>query len=446
MFRVQSERELCVVRSRTFAAVMLLGGITAGSVSGGVEPPVDANAPRTLTQYLQYAALHNAGLKAAFEEWRAALEQIPQAKALPDPTFTYGYFIERVETRQQAGIMQMFPWFGKIEARTDAAAAGAKAAQRRYEAAKLELFAQVKDVFYEYAYLANATRIARDNVELMRHFEEVARAKYITAAATHPDIIRAQIEVVRLQDELITLERLRAPTVARANAALNRPADAPLPWPQVESIRPVEVSRDELIAALRQQNPLLQAASFDVERLGREVDLAKRNSYPDIGVGVEWMDMDGNAMPDGDEGDEILVGIELNLPIWRRSYRAAELQARATARRARYEREQLANDLVSQAERMLYEFEDSGRKLRLYAEALVPKAEVLVGASEAAYTAGTVDFLSLIDAQRALLEYQLQRERAHANRWQRLAELEMLVGAELSRTGASPKRTQSPSE
>lgn len=439
MFSIRSERKLRVVRSRTFAVVMLLGGITAGSLSGGVEPPVDANTPRTLTQYLQYAALHNAGLKASFEDWRAALEQIPQAKALPDPTFTYGYFIERVETRQQAGIMQMFPWFGKIEARADAAAAGAKAAQKRYEAAKLELFAQVKDVFYEYAYLATATRIARENVELMRHFEEVARAKYITAAATHPDIIRAQIEVVRLQDELITLERLRAPTVARANAALNRPADVPLPWPQVEPIRSAEVSRDELIAALRQQNPLLQAASFDVERLGREVDLAKRNYYPDIGVGVEWMDMDEDAMPDGDEGDEILVGIELNIPIWRRSYKAAELQARAVARRARYERQQLANDLVSQAERMLYEFEDSGRKLRLYAEALVPKAEELVGASEAAYTAGRIDFLSLVNAQQALLQYQLQRERARANHQQRLAELESLIGADVTGRRAAPE-------
>jgi outer membrane protein TolC len=435
-----------MVRSRAFAAVILLGGIAAGSVSGGAEPPVDANTPRTLTQYLQYAAFHNAGLKAAFEEWRAALEQIPQAKALPDPTFTYGYFIERVETRQQAGIMQMFPWFGKIEARTDAAAAGAKAAQRRYEAAKLELFAQVKDVFYEYAYLANATRIARNNVELMRHFEEVARVKYITAATTHPDIIRAQIEVAKLQDELISLERLRAPTLARANAALNRPVDAPLPWPQSEPSVPAEVSRDELIAALRQKNPRLQAAGFDVERLGREADLAKRNYYPDISVGVEWMDMNEDAMPDGDEGDEILVGIELNLPIWRRSYKAGELQARAAARRARYEREQLANDLASQAERMLYEFEDSGRKLRLYADALVPKAEELVGASEAAYTAGVIDFLSLIDAQRTLLQYQLQRERAYADRWQRLAGLEMLIGAELSRTGTELKRTESPSE
>jgi outer membrane protein TolC len=424
-----------MIKSTVLAAVILMAGIAAGSGSEAAELVMDVNVPRTLPQYLQYAALHNAGLKATFEEWKAALEQIPQAKALPDPTFTYGYFIERVETRQRAGIMQMFPWFGKIEARTDAAAAAAKAVQSRYEAAKLELFSQVKDAFYEYAYLANAIRIARDNVELMRHFEEVARAKYITATATHPDIVRAQIQVAELQDQLITLERLRDPTVARANAVLNRPAEAPLPWPQIEALLPLEMDRAGIVAMLRERNPQLQAAGFDVERLGREVDLAARNYYPDIGVGVEWMDMDEDMMPAGEGGDEVMLGVQLNLPIWRRSYRAAELQARAMARRARHEKKQLENDLVARAERMLYEFEDSGRKLRLYGDVLVPRAEELVGASEAAYTAGAIDFLSLIDAQQTLLQYQLQRERAYADRQQRLAELEALAGTEFSRAG-----------
>ena len=96
----------------------------------------------------------------------------------------------------------MFPWFGKIAARTDAAAAAAKAAQSRYEARQVQLFSEVKQAFYEYAYLAGATRVAKENLALMQHFEEVARTKHLTAAATHPDILRAQIEVAKLQNEL----------------------------------------------------------------------------------------------------------------------------------------------------------------------------------------------------------------------------------------------------
>ena len=52
-------------------------------------------------------------------------------------------------------------------------------------------------------------------------------------------------------------------------------------------------------------------------------------------------------------------------------------------------------------------------------------------ASETAYQAGTVDFLSLIDAQRTLLNFQLRYERAVTDNEQKLAELEMLAGSEL---------------
>jgi len=421
-----------MVRSEVLAAIILVAAIAAGSSFGAAEPPVDANALQTLPQYLRYAALHNAGLKAAFEEWKAAVQQIPQARVLPDPKFTYSYFVEQMITRRQVGVMQMFPWFGKIEARTDAATAAASAAQKRYEARRLQLFFDVKNAYYEYVYLAGATRIARENLALMRHFEEVARAKYITSAASHPDIIRAQIKVAELENDLVSLEQQREPTTARLNAVLNRSTDARLPWPSEEPMPSANVDRSTLIAALRENNPELKAMEFDVERLQREATLAKKNYYPDIGLGVEWMEMAGSSMSSGGGGDdEVSLGVELNLPIWRKSYRAGEIQARAMARRAQHERKNLENDLASRAQLALYELEDSGRRATLYGKVLVPKAEELIGVSEAAYMAGTVDFLSLVDAQQTLLQYRLEYERASANYQQRLAEIEMLIGDDI---------------
>jgi len=102
-------------------SVAISGTVYSQQTDAGTEPLV------TLSDYLRYAALNNAGLKAAFEQWKAATEQVPQAKSLPDPKFTYGYFISEVETRagpqrHKFEIMQTFPWFGVIEARTDQAA------------------------------------------------------------------------------------------------------------------------------------------------------------------------------------------------------------------------------------------------------------------------------------------------------------------------------------
>ena len=395
----------------------------------------------TLQDYLRFASLHNAGLKAAFEQWKAAVEQVPQAEALPDPKFTYGYFINEVETRvgpqrQKFGIMQVFPWFGKIEARTDAAAAAAKAARKQYEAVKLKLFFEVKDAFYEYTYLARAVEIARENLELIKHFEEVARTKYMAAVAGHPDVIRAQVELAKLEDVLKSLEELREPIVARLNAVLNRPSFEMLPWPQRENFRKVKVGRQQIIVILRQMNPELAALDFDVEAAKHRVELAKKKFWPDVGVGLDWIQTDEARMSGvSDSGrDPVVLMFSMNLPIWRESYKAAELQAKANVRKTSQQKTQSENTIIARAERVLYDFDDSDRKIKLYGDILVPKAEELLRASETAYQAGTIDFLSLIDAQRTLLEYQLRYERGVTDNQQKLAELEMLAGTELRAT------------
>ena len=427
-----------------FSAIILTF-IAADCLADISRNPSDSNAPRQLQDYLRYAALNNAGLKAAFEQWKAALEQVPQAEALPDPRFNYGYFIKEVETRvgpqrHKFGIMQVFPWFGKIEAGTDAAAAQAKAARKRYEATKLKLFFEVKDAFYEYAYLASAVEIAKKNLELIKYFEEVARTKYMAAAAEHPDVIRAQVELAKIEDVSKSLEDLREPIVARLNAVLNRRSFEMLPWPQKDKFRKVELDRWQMIELLRQINPELAALGFDVDAAKHRVELAKKKFWPDIGVGVDWVQTSG-ALGTGvrDSGkDPVILMFTMNLPIWRESYTAAELQAKANVRKTSQKKTQTENTIIVRAEQVLYNFEDSDRKIKLYGDVLVPKAEELLQASETAYQAGTIDFLSLIDAQRTLLNFQLQYERATTDNQQKLAELEMLVGTELPTADKEP--------
>jgi outer membrane protein TolC len=129
----------------------------------------------------------------------------------------------------------------------------------------------------------------------------------------------------------------------------------------------------------------------------------------------------------------------MNLPIWRESYKAAELQAKANVRKTSQQKTEVENTIIARAEQVLYDFDDSDRKIKLYGDILVPKAEELLGASETAYKGGTIDFLSLIDAQRTLLKFQLLYERAVTNNQQKLAELEMLAGTQLPTISKKPE-------
>ena len=88
----------------------------------------------------------------------------------------------------------------------------------------------------------------------------------------------------------------------------------------------------------------------------------------------------------------------------------------------------------------LYNFRDAERKIDLYRNALIPKAERAIDVTIEGFEAGTKSFLDLVDSERSLLEFQLSYEHAFANRAQRLAELEMLVGREIPQSSSEPLR------
>jgi cobalt-zinc-cadmium efflux system outer membrane protein len=394
----------------------------------------------TLDDYLRYAALNNAELEAAFNRWKAELEKVPQVRALPDPRFSYGYFIESVETRtgpqhQRFELAQTFPWLGKLRLRGEAALAAADAAQQEYEAAKLRMFYRVKDAFYEYHYLGRAIAVAQENLELLRQVEKVARTKYEAGTALYADVLKAQAELDKLADRLHSLRDLRGPILAKLNAALNRPFNAALPWPKSVPVVKVAVDETQLVATLAQSNPELRGLEAMAQKEKSGIALAKKEFFPDITVGVDYMQT-GEALspntPDSGQ-DPVMLMLSFNLPLWRGKYRAGEREAEARYQAAQEEHTDRTNTLIADLKLALFKYQDATRKVTLYRDALIPKARQTLEVTQRTFETGQADFLSLIDAQRTLLEFSLTYERAVADHAQRLAEMEMLVGKELAK-------------
>ena len=419
-----------------------LGSAAAASI--GHEPKLpNLSESSRLSDYLAYAALNNPGLEAAFNRWRAATERIPQVKTLPDPKFSYLYYIREVETRvgpqrHGFGIAQTFPWFGKLKLRGDVATEAAHAARRRYDAVKLRLFFEVKDAYYEYCFLAKSVAITKENINLVKHMESVALSRYKAGATRHPDVVRAQVEIGKLEDRYQSLLDLREPIVARLNAALNRPAEAEIPWPGEIDVEDVNIVDEELLVRLAAENPELQALDFEIDKARRSIELAKRDYYPDFNLGLNFIDTDDSSVgsPPDDGKDPVIAMISLNLPLWRDKYDAGVREARAEYYAARHQKKEKTNSLSSQLKMASYRLRDARRKIDLYGDALLPKARESLKVMESGYLAATGSFTDLIDAQRIFLEFALAYERALTDHAQSLAKLEMLVGREISDSGS----------
>jgi outer membrane protein, heavy metal efflux system len=426
-------------------------------LSRNIDPAVDMRAyPATYTDapalpegarlddYVQYAMKNNPELEAAFYQWRTALEQVPQVRTLPDPMASFSIVLDQVEREaeymgERYTLSQTFPWFGKLSLEGEMAVAMADAAAQRLEAVRLQLVDRVSRAHAEYVYAHRAVRIARENSALLVRLESVTREMFRGGLANLSEVSRAQMEIGRLDDQVRSLEDLLEVAAAELNSALGRPAHASLPVvtdtpstpsPQTMMTALPELSDQQWLSLARQHNPELAAARHQTQQQRQAVARARRNSYPDITVGVEYA-RDGSArvaMIDGGGADMLAVMFSVNLPIRRGKYDAGvrEMQARHDA---------VNRDLQGQANRLeadlkvaLYTYRDSLRKMALYGDTLRPLAQQTLATTEAAYRTGNAGFSDLIDAQRVLLEFSLAHERAAADHAGAITRIQALVG------------------
>ena len=403
------------------------------------------SAESRLADYLDAAAGNNSGLRAAFLDWQAALERIPQAKALSNPKLAYGYFVERVETRtgaqrQRIGLSQTLPRFGELSLRGQRAKARAAAARQRCEAAKQRLFFEVKEAYYELFYLRRAMEIARETIDLLRRLESVAQAGF-RAGRDMADVVAAQMELGRLEEKAAELRDLEESVAIKLGAILNYPAKSRLPRPKTFDLSGAAISDREALEAFAVRNPTLGEWDALLVAAEKEEALARKAFWPEVSLSVDYIETGRSRFPGvaGTGRDPVMVMGAASLPLWRGKDRAGVREAQARRESAKGKREEAKNRLLAELRLVLYKLRDAERKIGLFGGTLLPLAQNSLEVAEQAYRAGRSDFMQLIEAQRMLLDVRLSYQRAVADREQRLAEVEMLVGGGLAPSAGGEK-------
>ena len=283
----------------------------------------------SLPDLLAHARAHNPGLEAAFLRWKASLERIPQADTLPNPRVSFSGYLSEVETRvgpmqARVGVSQPFPWFGERELKGEVAFEASEESRELLEAKRLELEHSVRAAWSEFAWVEKAILITNENRELLGHWENVALSRMETGLGSHADVIRAQVELGKLQDRVQTLEDLRRPLVAQLNVALGRSAHETLPSPRLPLPLPPALDEKRLLAELAQTSPVLRALEHRIEGARRGADLADKAFYPDFFVGADYTFIGSADAPgvSGSGDDAIALTLGFDLPLWRSSYRA----------------------------------------------------------------------------------------------------------------------------
>lgn len=387
--------------------------------------------------YVALALARHPSIDAARQRVAAAQSRIPQARALPDPTFNNIFWPIHDQSLQtaagrvgnQMALSQSIPWPKKLSTREDVASREVQIARAEVDRLEREITESVRLAYYEVWYATRALQIIEQTKGLVEDWNRVAEARY-RSGGTQQDVLRARLELDRLQEQSIRLSQQRQVAQADLAALVQQPVEL------VPEVGDLDISGapqqlEALVAAAERCNPELAGLSWELQRDRQQQRLACLQQYPDLQFGLQWGLVSDNRQvlsPVADGQDSISFNVGTTIPLWRSKIdagiREAAHRTRSTSRRLDAER----NALIGKLRRLLAQADALIEQREIYEQRIIPRAEDTLKLTMADWRGERADFFSLIETYRELLMLETQLARIEASLAGTLAQIERAVG------------------
>jgi outer membrane protein TolC len=383
----------------------------------------------SLARYLQIAAKNNPEVLQKFNEYRAALQKVPQAGSLPDPELSVGVFLQPMELvggKQISDIrlMQMFPWFGVLKNAKDEMSLMANAKYETFRDAKLSLFYDVQRTWFSIIKVQQEIRISEENVEILKSIEHLTLVRFKSpwtgggssaagsnlnissqssssgmqtmggnsgnnaeailnqASSSMPgnimssqsggsglvELYRIQIEEADLENSILSLKDLRNTLSARFNSYLNRPAMSPISLP--DSIKPgvFNFSMSAVSDSILANNPMLVMLKYEQQSLDSRYQMVTNMGFPMVGLGINYSIISKSNMSTSamNGRDMIMPMVTVTLPIYRKKYNAMKSETELLKTANSQGYLSTSNSLQVQFYEAVQLFKDAQRRQTLY--------------------------------------------------------------------------------
>ena len=322
-------------------------------------------------------------------ETEAARRRVEPARTLPDPSASLTWDGDRRMVAAMAS--QALPWPGKLALNARAAEEDANAIEAAgTRRAALAIEARVRNAYYDLAVAHAVHHLLEERRATAKQIEEIARGRYAAGLAVQQDVIRAQIEIVRVAEQQNAQEAILTARVAELAALVGHEIE-PAEIPFEENVPAV----DDLIASSLERNAEIAGERASVDAAKTRIELAKKNLLPDFVVSAGPMI--------GSMRRTFGVGAGISLPIYagkRQRNQIGEAEARLTAENARIDA--LTRDVALQTRDRAASLAAATKTAVIYREQLLPLDELSMQSALSGYQSGKLPFVSVLDALHVL--------------------------------------------
>jgi len=409
----------------------------------------NANLPPDLQALVEEALKANAEVKQMRASFKASKETIRSAGALDDPEI--GFSMKDIPTdtwamnrepmsQKMLEMAQRFPFFGKRRLRSEVAAEQSHSEEYTYHDKVNEVRAKVVAAYWSLSMAYSDFDLTQRSKQAWEQVVKVAETRYAVGQGLQADVLQAQVELGNYLDRLFQWTQKQQSFQAELNALRSSPPQTSVARPQPLKPRVFALKLDELLAQA-ESRPQLQALKALITKQEKAVDLAKKDYFPDMTVGAAYGFRDTLAPPFNQKQADMFTGrVMFNIPIWQGSKIKPKIREEMAKQDAAKEAHQSAlNQLAAAIKDRHAKLQRLAKQIALFDQGIIPQARQAASASLAAYQVGTLPYSQLYQSQIAVYGTEMQLQEYLKDFEENWAELEWLVGAELSRPPGGKK-------
>jgi outer membrane protein TolC len=365
----------------------------------------------------------------ANDDWLAANQDIQQAQLeqaiadgqLPDPKMSIGLanmptdsfsFNQEQMTQLRVGINQSFPAGNTLELQEKRRQQESEVNPYLRDDRKASMALMVSNLWFDSFLAQQSIAFINDDRALFEQLIEITSSRYTNAAglARQQDLVRAELELIRLDDRLAMLQQLQNSNKQKLSQWL---PDALIATPlsdQLPQMNTPSILLDGLADATEffAKHPKILAHNKRIAVAETQVELSRQSLKPSYTVGASYGYRD-NAPLGMERADFLSLDLSFDLPLFPQKRQGPRIRASEyTASAQQTQRMLLFKELYADYQQAMAELAILEQRHDLYADSLLGQMNDLTEATLSAYTADEGDFEEVMRAYIAELNTKIE--------------------------------------
>jgi outer membrane protein TolC len=342
------------------------------------------------------------------------------------------------------GLSQMFPLGGKLSAMAEVENKNTLVEGNNFDAYRINLTAQVKMSYFNLWLIDRKIEIQKSNISLLSDFAKAIEASFYTNRISQADVLTVQSEIASNETQILILEKQREAIVYNLNKLLGRDLNSKDVFAikdfEIDSLQLSQLQLEELLS---DSNPTLNKMNNMIEMNRAMITANNKELIPDLMVQGMLMRMPRGMIltsasdltmldPKTEWMYSLMFSINLPFAPWsvgKINYKEEELAAGINS--IEQEKNDMQREMTSQLKETLVKYNTARELTELYDKKVIPLYTSSSESQTTAYQNGKTNITAVIDSYRMLLMQNMNYYVSKADIQMSLAEVEMMVGANL---------------